>query len=115
MALFVKGHKMDSKKVYSLATQIPRGMVTSYGALAAAAGNPRAARAVGSMMHVNPYAPRVPCHRVVHKDGRVGGFGSERGVIEKIELLNAEGVKVKDGKIVDFDKVYFAKFKKMDY
>lgn len=106
---------MDSKTVYSLATQIPAGMVTSYGALAAAAGNPKAARAVGRLMHVNPFAPRVPCHRVVHKDGRIGGFGNERGVIRKIELLNAEGVRVKNGRIVDFDRIYFVKFKRDNY
>jgi O-6-methylguanine DNA methyltransferase len=107
----LKRQKIDSELVYSLARQIPKGKVTSYGELAAAVGKPKAARAIGSIMHVNPYAPVVPCHRVVHKDGRIGGFGDKRGVTKKIELLAAEGVVVRSGRIVDFDKVYFSGFR----
>jgi methylated-DNA-[protein]-cysteine S-methyltransferase len=107
----LKIKRIDPDSVYSLAKQIPKGRVTSYGELAAAAGNPKASRAVGSLMHVNPYAPVVPCHRVVHKDGRIGGFGDKRGVARKIELLAAEGVMVKDGRVRDFDKVYFKDFR----
>jgi methylated-DNA-[protein]-cysteine S-methyltransferase len=107
----LKDKKIDRELVYSLTKQVPKGMVTSYGGLAAAIGRPRAARAIGSIMHVNPYAPVVPCHRVVHKDGRIGGFGDRRGVTKKIELLAAEGITVRSGRIVDFDKVYFRGFK----
>ena len=108
----MKKDRIDPELVYSLAKQIPKGMVTSYGELAAAAGNPKASRAIGSIMHVNPYAPIVPCHRVVYKDGRVGGFGDKRGVIRKIELLAAEGVSVEGGRVKDFNEVYFKDFKK---
>jgi O-6-methylguanine DNA methyltransferase len=107
----LKKRKIDPEVVYSLTKQIPRGKVTSYGELAAAAGHPKAARAIGSIMHVNPYAPVVPCHRVVRKDGRIGGFGDRRGVPRKIELLAAEGVFVKKGKVKDFDRVYFVGFR----
>jgi len=107
----LKGKKIDSELVYSLAKQIPRGKVTSYGELAAAVGQPEAARAIGSIMHVNPYAPVVPCHRVVHKDGRIGGFGDKRGVARKIELLAVEGVHVEGGRVMDFKRVYFKGFK----
>lgn len=107
----LKKRKIDPEAVYSLVKQIPRGKVTSYGELAVAVGHPKAARAIGSIMHVNPYAPVVPCHRVVHKDGRIGGFGDKRGVPRKIELLVAEGVFVKKGKVKDFDRVYFVGFR----
>ncbi len=107
----MKRQKIDSELVYSLARQIPKGKVTSYGELAAAVGQPKAARAIGSIMHVNPYAPVVPCHRVVHKDGRIGGFGDRRGVARKIELLAAEGVRVEGGRVKDFKRIYFDGFK----
>jgi O-6-methylguanine DNA methyltransferase len=108
----MNGRKIDPEWVYRLTKQVPSGKVTSYSALAEAAGNPKAARAVGSIMRVNPYAPVVPCHRVVYKDGRVGGFGDKEGVTKKIDLLFREGVSVKDGRIEDFDRVYFEGFKK---
>ncbi len=107
----LKNKKIDRELVYSLAKQVPKGMVTSYGGLAAAIGRPDAARAIGSIMHVNPYAPIVPCHRVVHKDGRIGGFGDKRGVAAKVELLASEGVFVENGKIKDFEKIYFDHFR----
>jgi methylated-DNA-[protein]-cysteine S-methyltransferase len=107
----LKRQKIDSELVYSLAKQIPKGKVTSYGELAAAVGRPKAARAIGSIMHVNPYAPVVPCHRVVHKDGRIGGFGDRRGVARKIELLAAEGVHVEGGRVRNFKRIYFKSFK----
>ena len=107
----MKHQKIDRELVYSLAKQIPKGKVTSYGGLAAAIGRPEAARAIGSIMHVNPYAPIVPCHRVVHKDGRIGGFGDKRGVVAKIELLAREGVVVEGGRVKDFERVYFDSFR----
>ncbi len=103
--------KINPEFVYFLAKQIPKGKVSSYGELAAAIGRPEASRAIGSIMHVNPYAPVVPCHRVVHKDGRIGGFGDRRGVGRKVELLASEGVVVRDGMVQDFEKVYFKGFR----
>lgn len=93
-----------SEKVYELLRKVPRGKVTTYKILACKLET-KAYRAVGQAMKNNPYAPEVPCHRVVKCDGRIGGFmGKTAGVkIEsKIRMLNAEGVEVKDGKIVDF-------------
>lgn len=84
---------------------VPRGKVTTYQALARAAGVERGARAVGNAVNKNPEAPIVPCHRVVYSDGRLGGYahGSKR----KIELLQSEGVAVRNGKVVDFEKIFF--------
>lgn len=90
--------------VYKLLKKVPRGKVISYGELAKKAGIPP--RVVGKLMNVNPYAPVVPCHRVVMSDGKIGGFFS--GIGNKIKLLKSEGVKVIDNKI---DKKYFFYFK----
>lgn len=94
---------------YSLVKQIPEGKVSTYGDLAKALGDLRASRAVGRMLNANPYAPIVPCHRVVMSDGSLGGFGG--GMDKKIELLEKEGVKVSDNMLVDFKRVVFKDFK----
>ena len=90
-------------------TTIPKGKVTTY-ALIAKKLHTKAYQAVGNACRQNPYAPRVPCHRVVKSDGTIGGFaGKTKGktVQNKIELLRREKVRVRDGKIVDFEKVLF--------
>ncbi|MEM1985722.1 MAG: MGMT family protein [Nitrososphaeria archaeon] len=102
--------KIDRNLIYKLLKQVPRGKVTSYKALATAAGNPKASRAVGMFMKTNPYAPHVPCHRVVYNDGRLGGFSGKTRIDDKIKMLESEGVFVKDGRIVDFKKHYFENF-----
>jgi len=96
------------ERVYATLRTVPRGTVTTYADLAAATGS--SARAIGQAMRHNPYAPRVPCHRVVASDGRIGGFdGQTRGkkIAEKILLLKKEGVTVENGKIADFGKVRY--------
>lgn len=97
------------ERVWKLMKEIPKGRVTTY-ALIARKLNTRAYRAVGNACRRNPYAPRVPCHRVVRSDGTVGGFGgktSGRTVEEKIQMLRKESVEIKRGKIVNFVKVVF--------
>jgi O-6-methylguanine DNA methyltransferase len=69
---------------------IPAGRVATYADIAAAIGNPRAARAVGNVLNRNPNAPQVPCHRVVRGDGSIGGYAF--GPNKKIALLQKEGV-----------------------
>ena len=69
--------------------------------------NTKAVRAVGSAVGKNPDAPHTPCHRVVPHDGKIGNYSGAGGVARKIALLDAEGVKVSNGKIVDFEsKLY---------
>jgi deoxyribonuclease V len=80
--------------------------VSTYGALARALGDIRASRAVGMMLHVNPHQD-APCYRVVHSDGRIGGFGG--GLPKKIRLLEADGIAVVDGK-VDLKRFLFNDF-----
>ncbi len=72
----------------------PYGQTASYGDLAGAAGNPGAARAVGSAMAHNPLPLVVPCHRVLRSDGTIGGFSSPEGVSQKRRLLELEGAAI---------------------
>ena len=99
-----------AEETYRLLLQVPRGRVTTYGALAVALGAREAARLVGEYMAKNPYAPQVPCHRVVLSDGKVGKYSAPRGAARKIELLEEEGVAVRDGRIVDFEDILFTGF-----
>lgn len=94
---------------YDLVRQIPPGRVSTYGAVAKALGNPGYARAVGKYMNKNPDADTMPCFKIVKSDGSLGGFGL--GLDDKIKRLNKDGIKVKDGKIVDFEDVFFDDFK----
>jgi methylated-DNA-[protein]-cysteine S-methyltransferase len=97
------------ERVWKLMERIPKGRVTTYGMIARKL-NSKAYRPVGNACRRNPYAPRVPCHRVVRSDGTVGGFGgktSGKTVEKKIHMLIEEDVEVKHGKIVDFERVVF--------
>lgn len=80
----------------TLASQVGPGQVVSYGELAALAGRPKAARAVGGVMGRNPYPLLIPCHRVVAGGGRIGGFmrGRPGGIERKRAMLQAEGIRV---------------------
>lgn len=78
------------KKVYNAVSGIPKGEVRSYKWVAKAVGSPKAARAVGNALNKNPYAPIVPCHRVVKSDGSIGGFS--KGIKLKKRLLRREGI-----------------------
>jgi len=79
------------KKVLRAEAGIPRGRVSSYGALALRLGSPGAARAVGTALARNPFPIVIPCHRAVRSDGRLGGFGG--GLEMKRALLEMEGVR----------------------
>lgn len=88
------------KRVYKAVEQIPQGRVATYGEVARMAGSSRASRAVGNILHKNPFFGVVPCHRVVHADGALaepfafGGAGVQR------EMLEKEGVTfTKDGRV----------------
>ena len=83
------------KSVYKALCQVPRGKVTTYQSLARAIGC-RSNQAVGQALRRNPYAPAVPCHRVVKTDRSLGGFGGQRTgskIDDKVRLLKKEGVR----------------------
>lgn len=102
--LFYSIMKSFTEKCYAKLRKVPRGRVTTYGMIAESLGT-KTYRAVGTAMNKNPYAPEVPCHRVVNSDGRIGGFASGRE--NKIKILKKEGVEVEGGKIKDFKKRFF--------
>lgn len=81
------------KKVWEALCKIPKGTIMTYAELARMVGKPKAVRAVGNAVGKNPFAPGVPCHRVVRSDGKLGGYSGKGGVATKIKLLKAEGVK----------------------
>jgi O-6-methylguanine DNA methyltransferase len=93
------------EKVWAALYKIPKGKVTTYGALAKFLKT-KAVRAVGTAVGKNPNAPECPCHRVVRADGTIGQYSGTGGVAGKIVLLKKEGVAVEKGK-VDL-KVYSA-------
>ncbi|HEC82028.1 MAG TPA: methylated-DNA--[protein]-cysteine S-methyltransferase [Thermoplasmatales archaeon] len=97
------------EEVYRLTRQIPKGKVSTYGAIAKALGDVRASRAVGLALNLNPDPEFTPCYKVVMSDGALGGFG--RGIEDKIRRLKKDGVMVKNGRIVDFEKHFFDDFK----
>jgi len=88
-----------TEKVYRLTRKIPRGKVATYGQLAALAGSPGAARAVGGAMRTNPDIPKTPCHRVVASDGSLTGYSAGHGVSTKKKMLLDEGVVFKGTKV----------------
>eukprot|EP01035_Chromulina_nebulosa_P018372 gene18372-24070_t len=85
------------KKVYDKCKSIPLGKVVTYATIAMAIGNPKAMRAVGNSLRKNPFAPEVPCHRVIASDLSLGGFyGSKDSngelLKKKLNMLSKEGV-----------------------
>ncbi len=91
--------------VLRIVKTVPEGKVTTYGEIAKALGGRKFARAVGRALNRNPYPVKIPCHRVVRSGGLVGGY--RNGIREKIRLLKKEGVKVKNNRILEFEKVLF--------
>lgn len=85
-----------NEKVWALTSQVPLGKVTTYAAIARKL-NSKAYRAVGQALNRNPYAPQVPCHRVVGSSGALTGFAT--GLKKKAAMLREEGVLVVKGKV----------------
>ena len=94
------------EKVWMLMKKIPCGRVTTYGLIARKL-NSQAYRAVGQACKRNPYAPKVPCHRVVESSGKVGNYSGSGGIKRKIQLLKREGIKIKNKRIENFEKVLY--------
>ena len=80
------------KRVWRALCNIPRGKVVTYKELAKKIGKPEAVRAVANAVGSNPFAPDVPCHRVVRSDGKLGGYSAKGGIATKKRLLKKEGV-----------------------
>jgi len=91
---------MDPQNVYRLLKHVPRGRVTTYGAIARALKQPKAGRRIGQILKQNPRPIQIPCHRVVRSDGKIGGYcGSKPANIKKkMALLKSEGIEFRNGK-----------------
>jgi O-6-methylguanine DNA methyltransferase len=94
------------QNVWEALRLIPLGRVTTYGEIARYLGT-SAARAVGTAVGKNPDAPVVPCHRVVPNSGKIGHYSGGEGTPTKIALLEEEGVAIRKGKVVDFERVFW--------
>ena len=79
-----------NRRVYAVTRAIPPGRVLTYGDVARAIGEPGASRAVGQALGANPFAPVIPCHRVLAAGGRSGGFSAEGGASTKLKMLEIE-------------------------
>ena len=79
-------------KVWKYLKKIPRGSVKSYSQVAKDIRKPLAVRAVANAIGKNPYAPKIPCHRVIRSDGTLGGYSGKGGVKTKRLLLKKEGI-----------------------
>lgn len=90
LVLDMRGVPPFHQRVYALARAIPPGKVLTYGEVAAQLGDPGAARAVGQALGANPFAPVVPCHRVLAAGLRSGGFSAPGGVSTKLRMLQIE-------------------------
>jgi methylated-DNA-[protein]-cysteine S-methyltransferase len=81
-------------EVYKMLLKIPAGKVSTYGDIAKALGYPKAARLIGRILHDNPNPVIIPCHRIVHSNGKLGGYAY--GSTKKRKLLEEEGIKFSD-------------------
>lgn len=100
--------------VFEIARQIPTGRVTSYGAIAAALGTKLSARMVGWAMNGSfRVRPKIPAHRVVNRNGMLSGKMHFAYPEQMQELLEKEGVKVVDDKVVDFEKKFWDPLKEL--
>ena len=92
------------QRVYEKLLKVPKGKVTTYSELAKAVGLKNGQRAIGRIMNKNPFPVIVPCHRVILSNGKIGGYAWGENV--KTNMLSKEGIKIKNGKILDNDKIY---------
>jgi len=93
------------QQVYKKLTEVPQGKVTTYGELAKAVGLKNGQRVIGQIMKKNPYPAIIPCHRVVNSNGKVGGYAYGGDV--KTNMLQKEGIKIQNGKILDWHKKFY--------
>ena len=95
-------------RVYDATRLVPRGKVTTYKLIAEFIGC-RCCQAVGQALRRNPFAPAVPCHRVIASDLTLGGFGGAReggNIKNKEKLLKNEGVRFKNGRLADRSQLF---------
>ena len=90
---FMKGTDFQLK-VWNYIKTIPKGKIKTYKQVAIGINRRKAARAVANACAKNPYAPKIPCHRVIRSDGGLGGYSGKGGIKKKLRLLRAEKVSI---------------------
>lgn len=88
-----------TKRIYEAVKKIPKGRVATYGQVAAMAGEPKMARAVGNALHKNPDPDHIPCYRVVNSKGELSGAFAFGGSNEQANRLRADGIEVIGNKV----------------
>ena len=91
-----------SIEVYRKLLKVKKGKIITYGDLAKAVGLKNGQRTIGMIMKNNPFPIIIPCHRVVKFNGEIGGYAYGKKI--KSNILSKEGITIRDGKIIDFDK-----------
>ncbi|PVX52238.1 methylated-DNA-protein-cysteine methyltransferase-like protein [Balneicella halophila] len=100
--------KISQENIFEIVRKIPKGRVTSYGAIAKYFGTVRSARMVGWIMNTaHGYSPYVPAHRVVNRNGLLTGKAHFGGENTMKELLESEGIVIINDKIVNFEAVFW--------
>ena len=89
----LKGTKFQLK-VWRYLKSIPKGQVKTYKQVAISIKSPKSARAVANACAKNPYAPKIPCHRVIRSNGTLGGYSGGGGIKQKLRLLRHEKVEI---------------------
>ena len=89
--MILKGTKFQLK-VWNYLKKIPKGKVRTYLEVAKAIKRPKSVRAVANAIGKNPNAPKIPCHRVIRSDGKLGGYSGPGGIKTKKKLLKSEGI-----------------------
>ena len=89
----MKGTKFQLK-VWKYLKTIPKGKLKTYKQVAIGIKSPNSARAVANACSKSPYAPKIPCHRVIRSDGALGGYSGRGGISQKLKLLRSEKVEI---------------------
>ena len=89
--MILRGTKFQLK-VWKYLKKIPKGQTRTYSDVAKAINKPKSVRAVANAIGKNPYAPNIPCHRVIRSDGSLGGYSGKGGINTKRKLLKSEGI-----------------------
>lgn len=97
--------KTSFEKVYALVRKIPKGRVTTYGAIAKRLQ--MSPRVVGYALHLNPDGTKTPCHRVVNRDGRIAPYYAFGGKNVQRKRLQTEGIKFKDNEHLNLKQYFF--------
>jgi len=110
-----KGKENIYDVIYDIVRSVPKGRVTSYGAVAASIGVASGARMVGyAMNHCHAAMPKVPAHRVVNRNGMLTGKHHFNPPEKMQQLLEKEGIKVKEDKVLNFDTLFWDPMKELE-